>query len=415
MRFFSSGKTYDFMRWRNTFVVASIIIVCGSIGLLVTGQAKLGTDFRGGTEVEVAFRGEVAPQDIRNAVTAAGFHTPDVIKVDDSKNPNRYLIRVQDVSTLSLETETAAERALCFGSHAQAADCPEDRRATEVKFSPGGDKITARFPAAPDLEWVKERASHIKGIRLRAGSNNPSLQNARDHKVEIQLMSKGDQLLTGLQHALGQRAPEQTLRSEWIGPRAGAQLRDSAVKSILIAIVFIMAYIAFRFDLRFAPGSVVALLHDATGTVGLLILLGREIDLTTVAAVLTIIGYSVNDTVVIYDRVRENLGKLRGASFRELINVSTSEMLGRTLLTNATVQMSIMAFFIWGTGTLKNFALTLTIGMILGTYSTIYIALPVTEWFDKALFSRLRGGGGSRGSGKKGSKKPARRAVEAPA
>jgi preprotein translocase subunit SecF len=412
MRFFSSGKIYDFMRWRMAFVVLSIVMVLGSIGLLVTGQAHLGTDFKGGTEVEVAFKGPVTPQEIRDAVTGAGFHTPDVIKVDDAKHPNRYLIRVQEVSTLSTETERATEKALCFGQYAQAPDCPENGRATEVKFSPGGDKVTARFSAAPDLDWVRERVSQVKGLRMRAGSNNPFMQNARDHKVEIQLMSKGDQLLTGLQRSLGQRAPEQTLRSEWIGPRAGAQLRDSAVKSIVIAIVFIMAYIAFRFDLRFAPGSVVALLHDATGTVGILILLGRELDLTTVAAVLTIIGYSVNDTVVIYDRVRENLGKLRGASFRELINVSTSEMLGRTLLTNFTVQISIVAFFIWGTGTLKNFALTLTIGMILGTYSTIYIALPVTEWFDRTLFARV---GGSRRGGKKGSKKSSRRNVEAPA
>ena len=410
MRFFSSGKVYDFMRWRGVFVVASIVIVFGSIGLLVTGQARLGTDFRGGTEVEVGFRGAVSPQEIRDAVATLDFHTPDVIKVDDPKNPHRYLIRVQEVSTLTAETEAAVERAMCFGP--RAAECPEAQRATEVRFSPGGDKVTVRFSVAPDLDWVRERASTVKGIRLRPGSNNPFIQNARDHKVEIQLMSKGDQLLTGLQRALGSRAPEQTLRSEWIGPRAGAQLRDSAVKSILIAIVFIMAYIAFRFDLRFAPGSVVALVHDATGTVGILILLGREIDLTTVAAVLTIIGYSVNDTVVIYDRVRENLGKLRGASFRELINVSTSEMLGRTILTNATVQMSLLAFFIWGTGTLKNFALTLTIGLLMGTYSTIYIALPVTEWFDKVLFQRLRGGDGPTRGGRKS---PRRRPAEASA
>jgi preprotein translocase subunit SecF len=228
-------------------------------------------------------------------------------------------------------------------------------------------------------------------------------------------MSKGDQLISGLQRGLGPRAPREALRSEWIGPRAGAQLRDSAVKSIAILIVFIMAYIAFRFDLRFAPGGIVALIHDATGTIGALILLGKEIDLTTVAAVLTIIGYSVNDTVVIYDRVRENLGKLRGASFRELINISTSEMLGRTILTTATVQMSMITFFVWGTGTLKNFALSLTIGLIFGTYSTIYIALPVTEWLDKRLFSRLGGGGGVTGGSKGKSGRPKAKRAPAPA
>ena len=411
MRFFAGGKIYDFMRWRAFCVGISLIITFGSIILLVMGKAHLGTDFRGGTEIEVAFRGKVEAGEIRQAVHSAGFSTPDVIKVDDLKNPNHYMIRVQEVSTLSRDVEAKVERSLCLGQSGDA--CPPARQATEVKFSPGGDKITARFSEAPDLAWVREQALAISGIHLRPGANNPLIQNARDHKVEIQLMSKGDQLITGLKKTLGERAPDQALRSEWIGPRAGAQLRDSAVKSILIAIVFIMAYIAFRFDLRFAPGGIIALVHDATGTVGVLILLQKELDLTTVAAVLTIIGYSVNDTVVIYDRVRENLGKLRGASFRELINVSTSEMLGRTILTTATVQMSMLAFFVWGTGTLKNFALTISIGLIFGTYSTIYIALPVTEWLDRVFFSRLGqgGAGGGGGSGGARKKKPKRSAA----
>lgn len=393
MRFFSSsGKVYDFMRWRALCVLVSGALVIASFVLLFSGKALLGTDFKGGTEVEVAFEGPVEPQQIRDAVTRAGFQTPDVIPVEDDKNPHRYLLRVHEVSTLSEETQRGFERALCFGANPNAAECPTNARATEVKFSPGGDKVTARFAEAPDLARIRERVATVPGIKLRPGENNPLLQNARDHKVEIQLMSKGDQLIGALRQSLGDKAPEHALRSEWIGPRAGAQLRDSAVKSIAISLVFIMFYVAFRFDLRFAPGGVIALLHDAAGTVGVLILLGKELNLTTVAALLTIIGYSVNDTVVIYDRVRENLGKLRGASFRELINVSTSEMLGRTLLTNSTVQMTLLAFFVWGTGQLKDFALTLTIGMVLGTYSTIYIALPVTEWLDRVIFARIGSG-----------------------
>jgi preprotein translocase subunit SecF len=393
MRFFSSkGRIFDFMRWRALCVLISSVLVAGSLALLLSGKAVLGTDFVGGTEVELAFKGDVQPQQIRDAISGAGFATPDVIRVEDAKNPHRYLIRVHEVSTLSEATQSAIERALCFGANVPAAECPAESRANEVKFSPGGDKVTARFSESPDLARIRERVSQVSGVKLRAGENNPLLQNARDHKVEVQLMSKGDQLIQGLQQGLGAKAPDHALRSEWIGPRAGAQLRDSAVKSIAIALVFIMFYVAFRFDLRFAPGGVISLIHDAVGTVGILILLGKELNLTTVAALLTIIGYSVNDTVVIYDRVRENVGKLRGASFRHLINVSTSEMLGRTLLTNATVQMSVLAFFIWGTGTLKDFALTLTIGMILGTYSTIYIALPITEWLDRVLFARLGSG-----------------------
>jgi preprotein translocase subunit SecF len=401
MRFFSGGKIYDFMRWSGPAIVLSLVLTCGSIALLLFGNPRLGTDFRGGTEVEVAFKAPTTPQEVRSGVEAAGFGKPDVIKIDDAKNPYRYLVRVHEVSTISDATRNAVERALCIAPNVPASECPDAKRATEVKFSPGGDKVTARFPETPDLDWVRERMAKVSSLRLRPGAGNPLIQNARDHKVEVQLMSKGDQLVGGLKRALGAKAPDHALRAEWIGPRAGAQLRDSAVKSIVIAIVFIMAYIAFRFDLRFAPGGIVALVHDATGSVGVLILLKKELDLTTVAAVLTIIGYSVNDTVVIYDRVRENLGKLRGTTFHQLINISLSEMLGRTILTTLTVQLSLLAFFFWGTGTLKSFALTLTIGLAFGTYSTIYIALPLTEYLDKALFSRI----GKKGaSGKPGGK-----------
>ncbi|MFZ5889576.1 MAG: protein translocase subunit SecF [Myxococcota bacterium] len=399
MHLFANHKVYDFMKVRRYFIAFSILLTVGSFFLIldkVPGiHPKFGTDFKGGTEIEVAFKSEVSAGEVRKAVEAAGFSTPDVVKVEDGKQKNHYLIRVQEVSTLSQATQASIERALCLTPGLPESECSPGHRATEVKFSPGGDKVTARFREAPDLEWIRTRLGEVKAIRLRPGANNPFVQNARDQKVEIQLQSKGDQLVAGLKTALGAKAPDQPLRSEWIGPRAGAQLRDSAVKSIAISIVFIMAYVAFRFDLRFAPGGVLALVHDALGMVGIMVLLGEEINLTTVASALTIVGYSVNDTVVIYDRVRENLGKLRGASFRQLINVSTSEMLGRTLLTNLTVQISILAFFVWGTGTLKHFALSLTIGMLLGTYSSIYVALPLTEWLDRVLFQRM----GSSGKG----------------
>lgn len=390
MRLFKSGKVYNFMAVRWYWIGLSLFITIGSAILLLLGQAKLGTDFTGGTEIEVAFKQPLDAGRLRSAVVDAGFAAPGVIRVEDPKNPNRYLIRVEEVSTISASKQNEIERALCLSSGEGASPCPVEHQATEVKFSPGGDKISVRYRNTPDLDWVKERVSVLKGIVLRPGAHNPMLQNARDNKVEIQLMSKGDQLMAGLRQGLGPNiVPNDALRTEWIGPRAGAQLRDSAVKSIVVSIVFIMVYIAFRFDLRFAPGGVVALTHDALGTIGILIVLGKEINLTTIAAVLTIVGYSVNDTVIVYDRVRENLGKLRGTSFFQLINISTSEMLGRTLLTSSTVVIALLGFFIWGTGELKDFALALTIGVILGTYSSIYVALPLTEWLDHTLFSKV--------------------------
>ncbi len=386
MQLFPIGKVYNFMGLRLWAFALTTIMVVGSIVLLFVPGPRLGTDFVGGTEVEVAFKKSTSPAEIKDAVVKGGFARPDVIKVEDESKPDRYLIRVQDVSALSDETKAELSRALC--DNQRVGEC-QGHEATEVKFSPGGDKITVRFAEAPDLAWIGKRVDAVGGVQLRAGANNPSLQNARDHKVEVQLMSKGDQLMDALRVNLGpERVPEKALRTEWIGPKAGAQLRNAAIKSVAIALIFIMAYVAFRFDVRFAPGGVIALAHDAIVTIGVLIVLGKELNLTTVAAILTIIGYSVNDTVVVYDRVRENIGKLRGASFSQLINTSLSEMLSRTVLTSLTTIFSLLAFFVWGTGVLKDFSLTLVIGMVLGVFSSVYVALPVTEWLDRKFFSR---------------------------
>ena len=325
-------------------------------------------------------------------ITDAGFSKPDVVRVAEGESKNRFLMRVQEVSTIDAAKRAEIEKALCYGDKLDTATCPTDKQATEVKVSPGGEKISVRYRSAPDLAKIRGQIETVSGLEVRSGKLGVSLQNARDHKVEIAIKSKGDQLLDALKKSLGPDVvPDNPLRVEWIGPKAGAQLRDAAIKSIAIALVFIMAYIAFRFDLRFAPGAVLALAHDALLTIGVLVLVRKELNLATVAAILTIVGYSVNDTVVVYDRVRENLGKMRGAGFNKIINTSLSEMLSRTVLTSGTTVFSLMFFFVRGTGTLKDFSFTLIVGILLGTYSSIYVALPLTEYLDRKFFSKVGG------------------------
>ncbi|HEX7668828.1 MAG TPA: protein translocase subunit SecF [Polyangiaceae bacterium] len=397
MQLFPVGRVYPFMAQQRLFAVVSIAMTFIAAVLIIKPGPNLGTDFKGGTEIEVDFKGETGSGEIRDAVIASGFSAPDVIRVSENGAKNRYLIRVQEVSTIGVEKQKEVARVLCIGEG--LPDCPDARVGTELKVSPGGDKISVRYRETPDLAWIRERMKGVPGVALRESENNPVLQNARDNKVEIQIKSKGDQLLDGMRDKLGaDRVPTTALRVEWIGPKAGAQLRDSALKSIAIAVIFIMVYIALRFDLRFAPGAVISMAHDALVTLGVLIALRREINLTTVAAILTVVGYSVNDTVIVYDRVRENFGLMRGATFESIINHSISEMLGRTILTSSTVVMSLLAFFIWGTGPLKDFSLALIVGVVLGTYSSVYVALPFTWWLDVKFFGK--GGGGTRGTSK---------------
>jgi preprotein translocase subunit SecF len=396
MELIKPGRQFDFMSKRWLFIgVSGIMLLLALISFIKPGP-KLGTDFKGGTEVEVAFKAPVSAGDIREALDKVGFESPDVVSVTDPSNPHRYLIRVQEVTVLSEAQKASIRDRLCLvsdGGAPPAADrCPENARASELKFSPGGDKLSVRYEATPDLAMIRKQITGLEGVQAKEGANSLLVVSERDHKVEIHLKSKGDQLMDGLRAELGpDKVPDQPLRVEWIGPKAGAQLRDAAIKSIVIAILFIMAYIAFRFDLRFAPGGIIALVHDVGIALGAMVITQREITLSTVAAMLTIVGYSITDTVVVYDRIRENLAKHRGMSFPAVINLSISEMLGRTIIVSGVTGLSMVMFLFWGTGVIKDFAFALLVGIIVGTYSSIYVAAPITEWIDRKFFGSKGG------------------------
>ena len=389
MEIIKPGRMFNFMRWRWHFIGASVtLLVLSAISFVYPGP-KMGTDFKGGTEVELAFNQPVTAAEVRAAVEKSGFASPEVVSVADASNPNHFLIRVQEVTILSDKDKGALRDRMCFipENGTAPAGCSPASSASEIKFSPGGDKIFARYDTAPDLAAIRRQLTGAEGVELSAGADNPHVSSVRDHRVEIQLKSRGDTMLDGLKTHLGAaKVPETALRVEWIGPKAGAQLRDAAIKSIAIACFLIMAYIAFRFDMRFAPGGIVALVHDVGIAVGAMIFTRREITLSTVAAILTIVGYSITDTVVVYDRIRENLGKHRNLSFAAVINLSVSEMLGRTLITSGVTSLALVAFLVWGTGALKDFAFALLVGVAVGTYSSIYVAAPITEWADRRFF-----------------------------
>jgi preprotein translocase subunit SecF len=384
MELFKPGRVYDFMGQRGFWIPLSLVLIVASVVLMFVPGPNYGTDFKGGTEVEIAFTGDIDANRVREAVTRSGFASPDVVQVQDSSNAAHFLIRVQEVSALDDAKKAAVERALCHGANAPS-DCPAEVHANEVKFSAGGDKIAARFDVAPSLSAIASRL-HAAGIAFRDSENNPALVNPRDNRVEVQVPSKGDELVEGLRRELGaELVPERPLRVEWVGPKAGKQLRDGARNSVAIAIVFIMLYLALRFDLRFAPGVVLACVHDAVVVIGVFIALRKEITLSTIAAILTIVGYSMNDTIVVYDRIRENLSKHKKKTFAEVINLSVSETLSRTLLTSIATMLSVLAFLVWGTGVIKDFALAMIVGIVAGTYSSIYVAAPLTEWIDSKV------------------------------
>lgn len=374
MEFFKPGLQIDFMKHRNVLVTGSLLLTLASLISLFYPGPNFGIDFRGGTELELKFKGAVDTDRVRDTLMSLGYARPDVVQVEGKTN--QYIVRVQEVSALP-DAQVKKVRAILDSALGEA-------KVDELKPSPGGDAIAVRFTAPAQAESI-ESALKAAGLNVRAVNVHG---RDEDNRFEVRLAGVADEIVAGLQDKLGSEGPEAPLRVEWIGPKAGAQLRDSAIKAILYTLAFIMVYVAVRFDLRFAPGGVVALLHDALITMGAYVLLQKEVTLATVAAILTIVGFSINDTIVIYDRIRENMARMRDSSMRHLINVSTSQTLSRTIVTSLTAELSIGAYFFWGTPAIQDIAFALMVGFVAGTYSSVFIAAPLTEWIDRRFFRK---------------------------
>ena len=172
---------------------------------------------------------------------------------------------------------------------------------------------------------------------------------------------------------------------EVVGPKVGRELRQQAIISAVVAMILLLIYISWRFEFKFAVGSIAALLHDVLVTMAFFAFFGYEFSLSVLAAFLTLIGFSLNDTIVIYDRIRENLNKLRQMSLGQIMNASINETLSRTVITSLTVFLTILVLFLFGGPVLRGFSFAMLVGVITGTYSSVFIAAPVVlEWSERS-------------------------------
>ena len=199
--------------------------------------------------------------------------------------------------------------------------------------------------------------------------------------IKTQLSGSSSEISEKLTTALGKVF---TLRRvESVGPKIGKELQADALKAIGLALLLILVYIAFRFDRYYALGSVIALIHDVLITLGVFSLLDYEINLSIVAAFLTIVGYSLNDTIVVFDRIRENIPKYMKKTLDDIVNISLNETMNRTVITSLTTLMVVVILFVWGGKVINLFAFALIVGVFVGTYSSLFVASPVMAYFEK--------------------------------
>ena len=239
----------------------------------------------------------------------------------------------------------------------------------------GGTVIEAGYQHPADLNAIR---SELEAV----GFSNPTVQNfgtTKDVLIRLAPIKQGEngmELRAQVMEALNKNLEDRPdiKRVEFVGPQVGDDLVEGSLIALLASTIFILIYVAWRFEYRFALGASLATLHDITMIVGLFSVFQLDFDLTVLAAVLTIMGYSLNDTIVVFDRVRENFRKIRRADTLDIINQSINETLSRTLMTSFLTFLTAMAMAIWGGEVLRNFGIALVIGIFVGTYSSIYVA-----------------------------------------
>jgi preprotein translocase subunit SecF len=381
---------FDFLGKKWPFIIASLVLtVAGFASLGIKGGPRYGIDFRGGALMDVKFAGPPPDAKIRAALEKN-------IKGD---------ISVQNVSGTSHEvligTELKSDQELAAARAAMT-------RTLEATFIPQQAQGLLEFNNA----GVGALADRLRDPLSRSGAplSDSQLQDliarivAYRDRDQSGLLTSFDQLsaVSGVTpqviNVLKQEcalAPFTVKRVEIVGPKVGAELRWQAVKATLYALAGMLVYIAFRFEWIYGAAAVIAVFHDTLITIGLFSLMNKEISLTVIAALLTLVGYSMNDTIVVFDRIRENLKIMRREKLDVLINRSINQTLSRTILTSGLTFLTVLALFLFGGEVLHGFSLALVIGIIIGTYSSIFIASPILVFWQDFMEKRKKPSAGS--------------------
>lgn len=241
----------------------------------------------------------------------------------------------------------------------------------------GGVKLTYKFASAISEAPVRDslKKAAIEGadvVRYGEPEDNRMIVKVSLPEEHAEL---GQQITAALENSFGKE--NISLESEeTVGPRVGKELRKKAFLAVVFAVILMLVYIGYRFDFYFAPGAVVALVHDVIITIAFFTFFNKEFNIATLAALLTIVGYSVNDTIIVYDRIRENRHMITPATLKDVVNTSINQTFARTIITVMTVLFVLFAIFFKGGGTLHDFAFAMIVGFICGTYSSIFIASP---------------------------------------
>lgn len=375
MEFFRDAN-FDFLgkKW-YLIAFSSIFAVAGILSMLFWHGIPLGVDFKGGTLVYVKFTHTPDEDKIRGQMTNAGLPNARI---------QRYGPPANNEVIVSLEQHGTSDQALDQGKltiiRALSGGAPEAKRdINNTSTQALQDLLMARNPLFAGSDAGQRYADIARSItQYRNLERGGVLSSLADLKGQVP-----ESVLTVLQSDF--YASDFAVRHvEIVGAQVGEQLRRQALLATLYSMAGMLIYLWFRFEMIFGVAAVLAVVHDVVITVGAFSLANKEVSLTVIAALLTLVGYSMNDTIVIFDRIRENIKLMRRVPFAELVNRSINQTLGRTILTSGLTFLTVVSLFIFGGEVLNGFSFTMVVGILIGTYSSFAIAAPVVvayhEW-----------------------------------
>ncbi len=375
------------------YALSGILLLAGWTSIFLKGGLRYGIDFKGGTNVDVRFAQPPNIDKLRSGLASQGLGNTEIQGISDIANPNsnEVLIFVEGKGQDELALE--ASRAKVLGALNATYGVSDSNKADFNSATPASlaSVLNARDPLILSVN-AGDRYLQLakKLLDYRDKNANGVLANFEDLS-KVEGVTPSVLAVVKDSFALG---PFAIRNVEIVGPKVGAELRSQAILVTLYALAGMLVYIAFRFEWVYGAAAVLAVFHDVLITLGFFSLLHFEISLTVIAALLTLVGYSMNDTIVIFDRIRENNRLLRKESFADVVNKSINQTLSRTILTSGLTFLTVLVLFLMGGQVLRAFSFALVVGIVVGTYSSFGIAAPlVVAW------NRWRGQGVAAGTG----------------
>jgi preprotein translocase subunit SecF len=382
MQLFRETK-FDFLGWKWPFIGFSVaVMAAGIVSLMVKGGPLYGIDFRGGALMYVKFAGEPPVHQIR---TVLASKIGGSVNVTTLTGTQEVLIGVEMKDERLLEQARQNMVATLRSIFAKDASRLDFNNASQ-------DALVSRLRDPFQRAGVGLSEEQLEKLvtAMRAFRDTPPRSGLLKSMDELAKVEGVTPAVIAVMKQECTPEPFSVRRVEVVGPKIGADLRMQAIKATLYALAGMLVYIAFRFEWIYGVAAVLAVFHDTVVTIGLFSVFNKEIDLTVVAAILTLVGYSMNDTIVVFDRIRENLKLVRREKLESLINLSVNQTLSRTVLTSGLTFLTAVALLLFGGPVLNGFSFALVVGILIGTYSSVFVASPVLVFWQNFVESRQR-------------------------